>query len=467
MPEFLYRFRPVDRLLGKNRDGGELEGTYVYFAPQKDLNDPLEGYRDVFWSGDLIVWRNLFRHYLFILTVRQIQLSTGTLSEDNFPIGASFHDQPPSLKELVNKALKIFTDSPCVSKHIELLAFQARKVSREELLCHFNVLHGFAMACVQKASHPDSPLKEELTLTIPKMFTEALENELEGLSSEGDTLEEGIRKILVTISTGVSLRFVYAQWRKGTFNEKLNIISFFPSDFVRNLEKLNFPDWYVACFMSECTDSSIWGTYGDNHRAVCLKFRTRGQPGERSIRLRYPSGIDSDGDVSWSMGDMNFRKITYGDSFESIDFFRMLGMLPPPTLFADWYTDEQGRRSVCADALKNEDEFRRDYWERWIKSTTVKLSDWDRENEFRVVSSSESLSDPANRKLEYEFNDLDGLIFGINTPPLHKLELIKAVRDLCLRDNRKEFNFYQARYDTVAKSIAIDLLPLNPLECAD
>jgi hypothetical protein len=29
-----------------------------------ELNDPLEGFKDLFWKGDVIVWKNLLRHYL-------------------------------------------------------------------------------------------------------------------------------------------------------------------------------------------------------------------------------------------------------------------------------------------------------------------------------------------------------------------------------------------------------------------
>src|ERR1700730_2478613 len=60
----LYRFRPVDALLGTRE---ELAKQEIYFAPPEKLNDPMEGYKDVFWSGDLIVWRNLLRHYLLCL----------------------------------------------------------------------------------------------------------------------------------------------------------------------------------------------------------------------------------------------------------------------------------------------------------------------------------------------------------------------------------------------------------------
>ena len=48
MAEF-FRFRSVDALLGKYQ---ELEKQTIYFASPEELNDPMEGFRDIVWSGD-------------------------------------------------------------------------------------------------------------------------------------------------------------------------------------------------------------------------------------------------------------------------------------------------------------------------------------------------------------------------------------------------------------------------------
>jgi hypothetical protein len=63
MIEHLYRFRPLEWL----SDGGELRNQEIYFAEPEQLNDPMEGFRDVFWKGDAIVWKNFLRHYLLCL----------------------------------------------------------------------------------------------------------------------------------------------------------------------------------------------------------------------------------------------------------------------------------------------------------------------------------------------------------------------------------------------------------------
>ena len=90
-----YRFRSIDNLLGAHK---ELENQSIFFASPKQLNDPMEGFRNIFWHGDYIAWKNLFRHYLLCLEhVFSIFIIAGedhhTLSANDIPIfsdGKSF-----------------------------------------------------------------------------------------------------------------------------------------------------------------------------------------------------------------------------------------------------------------------------------------------------------------------------------------------------------------------------------------
>ena len=53
-----YRFRSLNNLLGKYK---ELENQEIYFAPPEELNDPMEGFKNIIFNGDLIVWNNFFK----------------------------------------------------------------------------------------------------------------------------------------------------------------------------------------------------------------------------------------------------------------------------------------------------------------------------------------------------------------------------------------------------------------------
>ena len=56
----MYRFRSVNKLLTHK----ELELQQIYFAPPEELNDPMEGFMDLFWRGDKIVWKNFIINYI-------------------------------------------------------------------------------------------------------------------------------------------------------------------------------------------------------------------------------------------------------------------------------------------------------------------------------------------------------------------------------------------------------------------
>lgn len=60
MTEYFYRYRPIKAVLDEFH---ELENQEIYFSITDELNDPMEGFKDLFWSGDEIVLRNFLNHY--------------------------------------------------------------------------------------------------------------------------------------------------------------------------------------------------------------------------------------------------------------------------------------------------------------------------------------------------------------------------------------------------------------------
>ena len=232
----------------------------------------------------------------------------------------------------------------------------------------------------------------------------------------------------------------------------------YPEIFCRDIEKLVYPNWYTACFMSSCSDSSIWGSYGGYHKDVCLKFKTEKDENGFSLTLNAPNGAGTNG-INWSATKFSFHEISYDKQFIEIDFFRSLGQLPVPTLIKTWFMGKDKIVSLCAkDMFKNETKWRADYWGRFYDSVTVKIKAWDREKEFRLIqtSLSNNLEKSDLRKLRYNFNSLEGIIFGIKTSLYNKLMIIRKIEALCVKHGRDEFNFYQARYDNASSEIVYE-----------
>ncbi len=85
-----------------------MEKQSIYFARPEELNDPMEGFRDIVWQGDRIVWTNLFRHYLYGLYITYLVFK---IAGDNMEI--ELQDIPfigPKDQQMSPKAVKLFED---------------------------------------------------------------------------------------------------------------------------------------------------------------------------------------------------------------------------------------------------------------------------------------------------------------------------------------------------------------------
>lgn len=234
----------------------------------------------------------------------------------------------------------------------------------------------------------------------------------------------------------------------------------FPDKYCTALEKAVHPRWYVACFMEKCDDSSIWGSYGKNHTAVCLEFNAEKHESLFGVAIRVPTVVGKDG-YDYSYKFQPFKAVTYDKAFANIDFFSSLGTLPPDSLHENWLSNSRGELSSLASHLSDNAEERTiQYWSNFYHSASLKTLDWSRERECRIILTSNlfDLSEPQNRKLHYQFQSLKGIIFGIKTPSEDKLRIINRIEKLCHKYKRSEFSFYQARYDDASRKIINDPL---------
>lgn len=213
-----------------------------------------------------------------------------------------------------------------------------------------------------------------------------------------------------------------------------------------------YGEWYVACFLKDYKNPSLWGYYGNGHHGVCLKFKTNlNSENDLSINLYQIVGMGGTKEHSkliYNNAKTPFYKIKYNQKYPEINFFRSLGVLPLPRLYEQWYMDENKCISSCASIFQNEEEWRKKYWDIFSECITTKLGDWIHEDEYRLLLTPMSIdfSDPTRRTVRYNFSDLEGIIFGINTSTEHKLRVVEIILEKCKKEDRKDFKFYQAYY---------------------
>jgi len=459
----IYRFRSIDALLGEY---AELDGQYVYLSSPDQLNDPMEGYQDVFWRGDSILWENLLRHYILALlwsTVDCLLMDASsfhcppiaaTLTEDDLPTDAFrriYHDACDDF----------FSNSgmPTVPIHLGSLAFPLRADGLRLVLSTMHlVAFSSVTAAMQRARLMPNGWGEfvatadmtrhavDLVHALARQAGEAPQVEIETFALASNQLRER-----------QTLKFLLGCGNAATSaanQKKLYLLFSFPDAYVRGVrETLIHPPWYVSCFSSDCTDASMWASYGDQHKGAALVFRVEhDENGKPFLPLSIVTGFSASqmepsprfhkGRVSATL-----HPVRYTNRAPEIDFFQFLGMLPRPKLQKTWHSNKNGEHSpITMSILENEATWRERLWQSFYAMSTTKLEDWSHEAEFRVVFSDALGMRKENRKAEYEFSQLVGVVFGLRTAINDKLRVIELIQKKCKEAKRSDFNFYQMIY---------------------
>ena len=416
----------------------------------------MEGFRDIFWQGDRIAWTNLFRHYLYCVHTIYV----------HFRIAGEFMELRPHHIPVMSdtshmatpKAVSLFEDicgrvfqKASLNEFIEKIVNAKRNARHDEVLFYLHSLHHIALQEIQD-SHIDHGLASngERRKTFPTDFKH-FKHVHEILDLMPQIEEKRFLDVLFACSsTMMEDMFIRHNLALGSESESEKnrqlLVYDFPGVYLKQLERLLYPDWYVACFMKDYRNSSTWANYGDNHQGACLVFGAETTSGRSSLKLNKITGYSNNGEL-WRRSPMSFHEVKYGDKAGEIDFFRSIGRLPEAKLIEAWYSDKDGNLSECSDHLqKNTESWRENYWDNFCPNITIKTKDWKYEQESRLLLYCliGDLSEPRCRTLTYDFSSLKGIIFGIRTPPSDKLKIIETIHKKCRKNNRTDFEFFQA-----------------------
>lgn len=454
--EYMYRFRSMERLLG---DSAELEKQEIYFASADQLNDPLEGRKNIFWQGDHVVWENLLRHYICCLmvayTLTRIKNEDDPPTWNDIPVQDPYGEKIPTLKKFQNQIFEAFFSNEGVKSYIRSISDGKHRIWQPELITHLNSVNQIALLLIDffartaRGTENSPPnFKENIDSATRHLLTAAtIASKIAGIQSHDERYVEAA--YMANLNSINQLNFISRY--NGDINPrekgKIFLAFDFPIGYVHQLEALMYPPWFAACFMRNSNDSAMWGYYGDSHTGVCLKFRAK-RRGERLVLgLRTLVGESSSGRL-YNRVEHEFRRVTYDLPHVEVNFFKTLGKLPIPVLNRHWYTDSSGNRSKdFPNGARMAEDDRRAYWESFTASATTKIKSWASEGEYRLVLHSNLFQlGHDDRKLRYDFADLDGIIFGINTSVESKLKIAKIVEQKCRAHGRTDFKFFQTYF---------------------
>jgi hypothetical protein len=466
----MYRFRNIEYLLDKYN---ELENQEIYFATQDELNDPMEGFRDIFWKGDEIVWKNFIINYVMsaehIYKLYSVLNESKRIDETDLLDSYQFVKQKlnPQNRAITNEILQnLFAYNFIKSLPIDL-SKRINPIKRNELLHYLQFIHPYVINSINKVYNKNG--------TFWTLFMDIDIDSFDTITQRVTSIPELMNKIekengnnpvenLLTIF-GLYGQMNLLQVKKHFDTQDINVnrlflMNEFPIQYLKKINAELYPPWFSASFLTNYKNSAIWGHYGNNHKGVCLKFKPTKNDDDLTLNLETEYGYSSGPVIG--MRPHVLRKVEYRNKHTEIDFFRSIGRLTKDELNLLWYRAENGALSDCGKhLLENEDEWRENYWNNFYNSLSIKLKEWEYEGEYRLVIHGDLIDykDKNKRKLKYDFNDLEGIIFGISTSVYDKLRIIKIIDKKCNLYKRERFDFYQAYYSTVKGQLEIFKMP--------
>ena len=455
----IYRFRSCRRLLGVD---GELASRMIYFAESSQLNDPMEDVRRLVWHGDRIAWINLFRHYLFCLNYVYLMIR---LPHDRrpaaprvIPINMRWDQLPTEYRALMDQVWNdIKGELPLEQIAIRLEQLE-RRVYSSELEFYVGSIHERALAAMDRA-HAKFGTRDSTAPVSGRMFRlssvlpDYIGSLMHGLDDPKE-LDETLEKLHHQLQRErLKAKVAQADFADNAdTQDKCFLVLDFPREYVKQLTRATSPVWHAACFTKTYANPTQWSHYADGQKGVCLVFEPDKDADGASLLLhplRTDKHIEQPTDPPESSPSrFYFEPIRYVDSLDDVDFFERISQMPEESVRQVWFTSVNGHISSAATHLAADSDvetWKAATWSELRRDMCTKTEEWQHEREVRLVSYTLGFLLPDQQlRWEYEFSALRGIIFGINTPDAHKLEIIDSIRRQCQRLSRTEFDFRQA-----------------------
>ena len=454
MPFHLYRFRSPKFLLGPKYQ--ELERQEIYLPASDALNDPMEGYKDVYWRGDPVLWRNLLRHYMYCLTRASVDYyQVPNRDVPNIYVMKNKDDLPTDeYKALVTSTTDQFLNSPVANAFVRLVS-TLMPLRREGVSLCLSHLHLVALKMVWDTIGDLSLLPRGAIFDIPdtaeassvKLFAAIEQHALRG----NQRLATELTNEFDRVSSQQRLGIVFRKGQKKVPRKRAFLLLNFPGLYVDSLvSSLIHPPWYTACFSANCTNASMWGTYADGHKGAALIFDA-GSRDSPSISLDTPIGMGPD--VIRGISKHSFQKVVYRDKAPEVDFFKFLGQVPSPRYQSDWLSESTGARSDLINLFRDLDSWRKELHDLLDASAVTKLTDWQHEDEYRIVKFSYLNIIAGNQNAQYDFAALSGIVFGMAMSAENKLAILNIITKKCRKYGRSGFQFFEATYNRATGKI--------------
>lgn len=418
--QLFYRFRTLKHIF----EYKELENQEIYFASPEELNDPMEAYKETIFQGDIVIWKNLYRHYIACFFKEYLRFYFNEEKSMNdvdvkYNIDYSTYGSFNNLKDLKNNYDKICNEFlEYFNEEIKYIS-ENKNINKNDLIYY---LHFFNDIILQIIDFEISYYSKEKYNDLYKSKNNAkhLFNLL--IKSELNTK-------IKTYSN--SLHNYYINMENITYLK-------FTEEYVNCLIKHFYPYEYIASFSTKYDNHVVWSHYTNNHEGICMIYKND---------IKFLNKLDKN-----TIFDNKLYKVKYTNNIKTSSFFKDMYYKEYKEYMDFWHLDTNGKKSALyrKKDLSYKDSINyKNLFDKYTKKSFIfsmqKLEHWKDENEYRLIMLSYYYQLDKNYKvMKYDFNSLNGIIFGIKTPMTDKLKIIEIIQKLCNQHKRKEFNFYQA-----------------------
>lgn len=277
----IYKFRSTNYMID------EIENEIIYFSPKEDLNDPMEGYIKLYFNGDEIAWKGLFKNYFIsfynkvysFLIIKmeeesQDNESKGLLIElkNNFRRIDFYNKNFIPLKD--NKIIlpyeeyiDKFLNLNVVKSLISNFSTKNMIIDKNELLFFLQLIHFQVVKIVYEKINIKFNFENFNDEVINKLLNSYF---LIDVSNKSKLFRE-YNELIKSYYYKMKLEF-----QNTKYHEMISMIVIdFPSEYIKQLEYLIFPNCYISCFSKTYSNSSLWGNYSKNHEGIVLIFDTK------------------------------------------------------------------------------------------------------------------------------------------------------------------------------------------------
>lgn len=476
--EYLYRYRSIKSLFKYK----ELDNLSIYFAKPDELNDQMEKYMNVVWQGDAIAFQGLFKHYLYTLTHLYFSASVRNPKQDidvnNLPIFLDIKVlEAPEMQDLFKDIYNKFFAFSGVAQFPSKMAASKKKFTIDEMGLIFRGIHLYAYTVI------DIVIKlyflgKNRANALNKLYDMVTHwdgyNQILDVLTSGKYSAEQIEeaKTDFVIQQQVHRELLNKELYKDHNTHNISLLTFdFPEVYMRNITKLLYNGYCIACFSSTYQNEPMWAHYADSEKGVCLQYKIKYRNGEKCLHLYSISNIivtEKEEKIEKIFHDVPAFRVLYSNEYPEIDFFTSLGVLPMPIIQNFWLCNyEQTEFSSCLSSYQPVERWAVEYHKQAINHICTKAQNWSYEQEYRIFQRdvfTPISENKENRFANYSITDLEAIIFGRNVSSEEKRKIINIIASHCYEKNHN-VKFYDLYYSTITKKLelrkCLDILTAN------